>query len=226
MNDGVSVIIPAKGDSALLRRAIWSVTETADLPFELIVRPNAECVAANRNRGLSDARYDLVAFVDDDVLLPARWMSRLAACLVRHRDVGAVSGHLRFPDGSPQMRRVDLADGELWDVLIPGTCFVYSRRRVSDLRFDEGYVKTQWEDTDWMWRVRALGLRTIVLGGVHVVHDYQFTERPGLEANLERFRTKWGRLPSPEETPSILLEDWKAWVKPPLPGTGDRSRER
>jgi glycosyltransferase involved in cell wall biosynthesis len=214
---GVSVIIPAWEDCARLRRAIWSVQQTADMPFELIVSCAQRCVAANRNSGLDRATQDLVAFLDDDVLLPSCWMSRLAAVLAAHEDVGAASGHLVFPDGSPQSRREHLADGELWDIATPGTCFLYTRERVDDQRFDEGYRGTQWEDTDWIWRVRARGLRTVVVGGVRVVHDYELRERQSLHENMQRFEATWGRLPTEAESHAIPLADWRAWIAPPLP---------
>src|SRR5258705_5865306 len=106
---GVSVVIPAYEDCARLRRAIWSVEQTADMPYELLVSCALRCVAANRNAGLARATQDLVAMLDDDVLLPACWMSRLAGVLAAHADVAAASGHLVFPDGSPQSRREQLA---------------------------------------------------------------------------------------------------------------------
>ena len=110
--------------------AMWSVRETADLPYEIIVSPSAESVAANRNQCLDRASQDLVVFLDDDVLLGAWWMSSLVAVLAAREDVGAVSALLSFPDGAPQMHRHDLSAGELWETTIPGTCFAYSRERV------------------------------------------------------------------------------------------------
>jgi len=214
---GVSVIIPAYEDCARLRRAVWSVEQTADMPYELLVSCAPRCVAANRNAGLQRATQDLVAMLDDDVLLPACWMSRLAGALAAHADIAAASGHLIFPDGSPQSRREHLAEGELWDVPIPGTCFIYSRERVGDLRFDEGYAGSQWEDTDWIWQVRQKGLRTVVVGGVRVVHDYNMRENTWLQVNMRRFHQRWGRLPGDADTHAIELADWKAWPRPPLP---------
>lgn len=212
-----SVIIPAYRDSPRLRRAIWSVRETADAPYELIVALAPQSVAKNRNAGLARAQHDLVAFVDDDVLLPAAWLSRLAALLAAHQDIGAASALLAFPDGRPQMQRHDLAPGELWDTVIPGTCFLYSRQRAGDARFDEGYLGSQWEDTDWMWDLRRRGLRTVVTGDVRARHDHELSENHWLEHNAARFEAKWGRLPAPHETAAIAPAALAAWRPPPLP---------
>lgn len=213
---GLSIIVPAYEDTPRLRRALWSIARTTDVPHEVIVACARQAVAPNRNAGLLRAACDLVAFLDDDVLLPAHWASRLLATLLAADDVGAVSAHLVFPDGSPQTRRPDLSPGELWDIPLPGTCFVYSRARVGDQRFDEGYLGSQWEDTDWMWRVRARGLRTLMSGDVLVVHDHELRENQWAEPNARRFAARWGRLPREDETCAISPQMYAAWTPPPL----------
>ena len=213
----LTVIIPAYDDTPLLRRAIWAVKSTAHHPFELLVRPSkVQSVAENRNDCLDRTSTDLVAFLDDDVLLPAHWMSRMMAILTRDRTIGAVSAFLQFPDGSPQTRRERLGEDELWDVPIPGTCFIYSRSRVGDLRFDPRFRGSQWEDTDWIWRVREQSLRTVMTGAVVVVHEHRMTQNDWLEHNRKEFREKWGRLPDSGETCAISPEQYRSWKAPAL----------
>ncbi len=213
----VSVIIPAYDDSDLLRRAIWSIRTTADLPYELVIAREKQCVAKNRNMGLDRATQDLTFFMDDDVLLPAGWMSRLVSVLAGREDYGAVSAFMSFPNGAPQMTRYDMKPGELWEVSIPGTCFVYSRARVGDQRFDEGYLGSQWEDTDWMWTIQEKGLCTVMTRDVWIIHDHALSENQWLHVNMKRFHDKWGRLPEGKDVVSISPEGYYAWEKPPLP---------
>jgi glycosyltransferase involved in cell wall biosynthesis len=212
----VSVVVPAYADLPPLRRLLWSLEETTDLPWQPVVVCAPRSAAANRNAAIDRASQDLVACLDDDVLLPPRWLSPLVAALLGDPKLGAVSAVLRFPTGAPQMRRMP-AVGELWDVLIPGTCFVYSRQRVGDLRFDEGYLGSQWDDTDWMTDVRGMGLRTVVAGDVVVVHEHRLAQGHHAERNAARYRSKWGRLPGAGETAAISPADLDAWRAPPLP---------
>ncbi|MFT7462402.1 MAG: hypothetical protein ACI9EF_000742 [Pseudohongiellaceae bacterium] len=216
---GVSVIIPAYDDTAKLRRALWSIRQTADMPYELIVSRAKQCVAKNRNAGLDLATQDLVIFLDDDVLLPPGWMSRLVAVLGARSDYGAICAHLTFADGSPQTRRPELLPGELWEITIPGTCFVYSRARVHDIRFDENYLGSQWEDTDWMWQVLRQGLKVGMSGDVWALHDHADSENKWLVPNAEYFRGKWGELPADGDNVSVSPEGYAAWSQPLLPGT-------
>jgi hypothetical protein len=216
---GVSIIIPAYDDTPKLRRALWSIRQTADMPYELIVSRARQCVAKNRNAGLALATQDLVMFLDDDVILPPGWMSRLVAVLGSHAEYGAVCTHLTFADGSPQTRRPDLRPGDFWEITIPGTCIVYSRSRVHDIRFDENYQGSQWEDTDWMWQVERQGLKVGMTGDVWALHDHADSENKWLVPNAEYFRGKWGELPADDDNVSISPEGYAAWSQPPLPGT-------
>lgn len=213
---GISVIIPAYEDVPRLRRAMWSVQQTADLPFELIVVCEKQSVAKNRNAGLERATQDLVAFLDDDVLLPACWMSRLIKVLDSSDDIGAVSALARYPNGAPQTWRQELGEDELWEITPAGACFAYSRSRVNDRRFDERYLGSQWEDTDWFWSLQQQGLRAVVTGSVVIVHEVIDAERPWLAENMRAFHDKWGKLPEPGTTASIERESLEAWECPPL----------
>lgn len=213
----VSIIIPAYADTPNLRRAVWSIQQTADMPYQLVVSLAQQSVAKNRNAGLDRAEHDLVVFMDDDVLLPARWLSTLVAVLDAHEDIGAVSARPIFPDGSPQTHRYELEPGELWDIMPAGTCFAYSRERVGDQRFDEYYRGSQWEDIDWMHTVRELGLRTVITADVVVIHDHTEAQNHWYVENGTHYHGKWLELPTENDQSPISREAHAAWKPPPLP---------
>lgn len=220
---GVTVIIPAYDDTPQLRRAIWSIRRTADLPFQLVIARARQSVAKNRNLGLSKARCDVVFFMDDDVLMPPGWTSLMLAQLAARKNLGALSSHLMFSDGSPQTRRPDLAPGEFWEITIPGTFFCFSSKRITGAFFDEGYLGSQWEDTDFMWQIQKQGLITGVTGDVCVVHDHNAAENKWLKQNGEYFFGKWHAWPSEDDTFSVSPEGYAAFVPPPLPGADEDS---
>ena len=165
---GVSVIIPAYEDKPVLRRAIWSICQTVDVPAQLVVAMERQSVAKNRNAGLARARHDLVAFLDDDVLLPAGWLSKMAAVLLEDETIGVVAARMTGPAGEPQNDLASVRPDEIRNCVPPGTCFLYSRSRLEGCGFDETYVRSQWEDTDFMFQVITRGFRCVAIGSVHI----------------------------------------------------------
>lgn len=126
----VSVIIPTYNRSALLRRALDSVlAQDTQIPFEIIVVDNNsqddtrsvvdsaieqhggrlryifESRQGNshaRNTGAKAARGDIVAFVDDDVVVESNWLRSLKARLDARPELSFVGGRV-LPEwnGSP-----------------------------------------------------------------------------------------------------------------------------
>lgn len=195
-------MIPAFQKTAKLWRTLWSLRSTCDLPYELIVAEAKQSVAKNRLAGLEQATHDLVVMMDDDVLLPSCWASKLAFIYQRDETIGALSAMMTSPNGAPQNDLYNLAPGEVRDCRFPpGTCFLYSRERTAGCEFDPAYIESQWEDTDFMAQVQAKGLRTCATGAVHILHDNTFI-REGertpekqrvWDHNAEVFNGKWGR---------------------------------
>jgi len=66
------------------------------LGFKFIRQDNRGPAAA-RNRGIAEATGEVVAFTDDDCLVPRDWLERLADGYRRHSEVAGVGGGLRAP---------------------------------------------------------------------------------------------------------------------------------
>ena len=115
-----SVIVPTFNRADLLRRCLDALAQQDYAgPYEVIVvddgstdrtpgvlrsRPGVIHLrqanrgpAAARNRGIAAATGDILAFTDDDCLVPADWLSRLADGYVRHPAVAGVGGYLEAP---------------------------------------------------------------------------------------------------------------------------------
>jgi len=115
----VSVIMPVERVGGDAERAVASVLrQETPFPFELIVvsaapledlvragvrnvvEPNRN-PATRRNRAVSAATGEILAFIDDDAVADPHWLANAVAYLDEHRDVLALGGPDPAPDDSP-----------------------------------------------------------------------------------------------------------------------------
>lgn len=188
----LGILIPCYQESAKLLRTIWSIHQNLDLEAELVIQVEKQCVAKNRRAALSEFSGDLVIFMDDDVILPPFFASKMLSVLAARPEAGVISAIMTNPDGTRQ-NDVFCEPKQLLEVLPPGTCFCYSRERLGSCQFDAGYTGSQWEDTDFMVQVHEKGLKTYALGDVWVLHDNNWTGHTPKtwESNQKRFSKKW-----------------------------------
>src|SRR4051794_23165797 len=157
--DGLAACVPA----ALLSRT-------------LIVRSFGRGPAAARNAGWRAAGGPWVAFLDDDVLLPAGWARALAADLAGlPGDVAGSQGRVRVPLTAGRAptdweRNVAALEDARWAT----ADLAYRRRALAQIEgFDERFPRAYREDADVGLRLLDAGL-CIVRGtreSVHAVRD-------------------------------------------------------
>ena len=118
----VSVVIPTYNRSALLRDAIDSVmAQDSQIPFEIIIVDNnsqddtravvqsaiekhgerlryiSESQQGNahaRNTGVKSAKGDIIAFIDDDVIVESNWLKSLKELLDARSELSFVGGRV------------------------------------------------------------------------------------------------------------------------------------
>ena len=123
----MSVVVPTRNRAAYLEVALLSIlSQELDEPFEVIVvddassdqtvaiaqrlgarvirQPRAQGPNPARNQGISTARADLIALVDDDVSAPAGWLRALYEGSRRHPDADVFGGPIRARFEGPAPR--------------------------------------------------------------------------------------------------------------------------
>ena len=223
----VSVIMPVERLGGDAERAIRSVlAQDPPFPFELIVvsaaplampheirvvnvvEPNRN-PATRRNRAVSVARGELLAFIDDDAQAAPGWLATAVAFFSAHDDVLAIGG----PDPAPADSSMEelISDTLLATPLIgSGIAAHENRKGIFDVRhasdvalvnlfvrrsaftgFDEaiGYIG---EDTGLLHELLQKG-RVVYHAGVKVFHSRRAFPGSYLRQRW-RYRVKTGRM--------------------------------
>jgi glycosyltransferase involved in cell wall biosynthesis len=232
----VSVIMPVERIGGDAERAIASVLQQKPpFAFELIVVSAAPLAlaaetrlrnvvegnrnpATRRNRAVSVARGEILAFIDDDAVADPQWLATACAYLDDHADVLAIGGPDPAPPDSPVSELIsDTLLATPW--IGSGVAAHENRRGVFDVKrasdialvnlfvrrsaftgFDEaiGYIG---EDTALLEELRARG-RVVYHGGVRVFHRRRAFPGPYLRQRW-RYRVKTGQLQHTRRDPRV-----------------------
>ena len=136
---------------------------------------------AARNTGLREAAAPLVAFVDDDVLVPPGWLDALVEGAERHPDAEAFGGPIRarfeghVPHGcgreDPPITTLDLGAQDVEAEMVWGANFAVRRSAVERVgEFDESLDRAHGDEEDWLLRLRAAGGRIVYLADAGLEH--------------------------------------------------------
>ncbi|EOS58524.1 hypothetical protein C812_00443 [Paenibacillus barengoltzii G22] len=185
----------------------------------LAVYPQNLGFARAVNTGLMMAKGNTIVLLNNDVLVTERWLDQLLACLRQFPQAAAVGPVTNYISGEQQMdvpyedvadmpafaamyNRSDPMKWRITDRLV-GFCVAFPRATLEQVGyFDEGYEIGNFEDDDWVARLRLQG-KTLVIAGDTFVHHYGSMTMKGLgnqqfqEVNTRNhhfFREKWGDL--------------------------------
>jgi glycosyltransferase involved in cell wall biosynthesis len=201
----VSVVVPTRGRAAYLEVTLDSLlglrTEAA---YEIVVvddgapdataavvaaRPAVRYVAhgegrglnAARNTGLQESQAELIAFVDDDVLVPPGWLDALISGSRRHSGAEAFGGPIRArfegrtPRGcgreEPPITTLDLGTEDCEATRAWGANFAVRRAAVERVGpFDERLVRPHGDEEEWLERLREAGGTIVYLAEAGLDH--------------------------------------------------------
>lgn len=201
----------------------------AGLPVRLVDAPN-KGVAHARNRGYSHCTGELIATVDDDVVVAPDWTRRVREAHVAYPRAGGIGGRTlnEFPGSVvarfEQARSFDVpasapggdgGDGVRAVRTVAGVNMSYKHAAMERVGpYDEGL--TSGEDVDYNWRVARAGYDILYDPSIVLTHHNRTALRAMLRQQLWygrgylRTRRKWPDLPS---GPPRGLRGWKNWVK-------------
>jgi glycosyltransferase involved in cell wall biosynthesis len=200
----LTVVVPTRGRAAYLEVTLDSLrrqrTETAheilvvddgatDATPEVAERFGVRLIShgvrrslnAARNTGLREAAAPLVAFVDDDVLVPPGWVDALVEGAERHSEAEAFGGPIRArfeghaPRGcgreEPPITTLDLGSRDVEAEMVWGANFAVRRSAVERVgEFDESLDRSHGDEEDWLLRLRAAGGRIVYLADAGLEH--------------------------------------------------------
>jgi GT2 family glycosyltransferase len=201
----VSVVVPTRGRAAYLEVTLDSLlAQRTGVPHEILVvddgaadatpqvaaaRPAVRYIPpgqrrglnAARNTGLRESRAPLVAFVDDDVLVPPGWLDALVEGAARHPEAGAFAGPIRArfegraPRGcgreEPPITTLDLGGEDRDSEIAWGANFAVRRSAVERVGpFDERIVRPHGDEEEWLERLRAAGGGIVYLAAAGLDH--------------------------------------------------------
>lgn len=153
----------------------------ARFDVRLIRHDERRSLNAARNTGLREARADLIAFVDDDVLAPPGWVDALVEGAARHPEADAFGGPIRArfeghaPRGcgreDPPITTLDLGTDDVEAPMVWGANFAVRRAAVERIgEFDESLDRSHGDEEDWLLRLRAAGGRIVYLADAGLDH--------------------------------------------------------
>src|SRR5215210_606712 len=197
MDPAVTLVVPTRGRAAYLEVALDSLSrQRTRTPHEILVVDDGAADAtpevaarhgvrlirhgerrslnAARNTGVRESAAPLIAFVDDDVLVPPGWLDALVEGAERHPDAEAFGGPIRArfeghaPRGcgreDPPITTLDLGGQDLEVEMVWGANFAVRRSAVDRIgEFDEGLDRAHGDEEDWLLRLRAAGGRIVYL---------------------------------------------------------------
>jgi O-antigen biosynthesis protein len=140
-------------------------------------------LARARNRGLTAATHDIVAYVDDDARPDPHWLAYIAAALADGQFAGVGGPNLPPPEDGAVAQCVAHAPGGPTHVLIsdreaehiPGCNMAFRRECLEAIDGFDPQYHAAGDDVDVCWRMRERGFRLGFSPGAVVLHHRRDT---------------------------------------------------
>jgi len=180
--------------------AEWLRQEAASFPHVRLIEQDHGGAAAGRNRGVDEARGDVIVFIDSDLVVTAGFLAAHATALERHWrqsgnklcfTYGAVINTSNFADPSSEPHK--LSDHS-WAYFATGNVAIDRDLLERSGLFDTGFRLYGWEDLELGERLRRMGVvlvRCPQAPGYHWHPALSLEQVPDL-VRLEQERARMG----------------------------------
>ncbi|RBP51497.1 glycosyltransferase [Arenicella xantha] len=173
----------------------------------------------NCNSSVTAARGKFIVLLNNDTNVQAGWLSELISPLEHCPEIGITGPKFVYPDGRLQEAGgIIFSDASGWNYgrfdqpnkpeyefsrdvdYVSGACLVFKKSLWSRIGgFDTEFAPAYYEDTDFCFQARALGLRVRFVASSTVVHfegvSHGSNEDSGIKkyqvTNRKKFREKW-----------------------------------
>ncbi len=193
------IIIPTYRPRGEVEPLVSEIIRTAGCHVNVIATCQQISAAANRNLGLDQSTSDPLLMVDDDMeQFPQGWVVRLVAVLEQYPKCVMVSPRLATPNGEPgimmgcgEVQRDGIT--ECGERKLLTACIAIRR---NTLRFDENFIGSGWEDSDYSKQLCAAfpDATFLVCHDLWAVHRNEMKNQSGpyWDHNKSYFERKWG----------------------------------
>jgi len=202
----VSMLIRCYEYNKYTENTISSIIKTARSDYDIIIHPRKASAAVNSNMLLDYARADKVILMDDDLeFVEDGWDLNLLDTHELCGYVGCVAPQLTDQDGNnigpkPMREPGSISiGGEVW-----GAILLFSPTPL--IRYDENYIKTTCDDTDFLYQWLENGFIHMTDTTVHVKHTRELSAQKAggnkqawYHQNYAYLTNKWmvdGKFPS------------------------------
>jgi len=188
----VSIAVRCYEENQFTLNTLESIKKNASTNYELIYSPAKLSCAANANRLINMCTTKRIILVDDDIEFTQKnWDDRLMTSLHLDAGIGLVATRLvtKYNTFFNMQTRVPL--GKLvTGVKIAGCVLAF---KDVGIRFDEGFVRSQYDDTDFAYQYMQKEYLVCVDGSVTAKHMREATCDSGdfVRKNADYFHKKW-----------------------------------
>lgn len=172
--------------------------------------------SVNRNHGLDRVESDIFIMMDDDIDgFYSGWVNDLVTPMLKDESIIVTSARLLKEDGtkgfmmgdnknySPGVHEAEKTTYKGY-YRIPTACLAI---RKNDLRFDEGFIGSGYEDTDFLNRLNVAfpHMKMVINNDCQLIHYNNMTKQGGqyFEHNKKYYLSKY-----PDDHTVINQQDW------------------